>query len=241
MFDELRNPLTEGPKATPEKSLSFESAIQQSFPNLRMTGDRELPSDLFRDRFKYQGPHQEVASAERVFNWLDASESRTLIVSGPAGIGKSVLAWQVMSHIEDKQRVGILVSGADLVMNRALDPLQSYGRKLPYSSVTEVAGAFKKLTELREEYPQIGSQMVLIIDGVDPRQYNPSQMLEASPLISQIRKLGIKTIVMVNAESGREPAPTVEGYLKKLAPYAKDIQHIDLGYDRDGNRLISKR
>ena len=107
-----------------ERSLS---PAQSMFPEFALKDVRALPTDLHRDQFAFsKSTDASLTTAVRALNWLTGVGDNPLVISGPSGIGKSVLGWQIMNEADNRGLVPIMVSAADIVTGKSLDQLKTY-------------------------------------------------------------------------------------------------------------------
>lgn len=211
-------PQDQGTSVT-EISKEQRSNVQKEFPELAMTGQRALPTDLYRDQFSFKnGTDSDLTTASRTLNWATSWGQNPLVVSAPLGTGKSILAWQIMNEADNRGLVPIMVSAADIVTGLNLEKPDGFGRNLPFSPIGQLDAVIEKLHALRERGLKYEKSMVLIIDGIDPNSYNPEGRIGGTRLLKAIESLGIPVILNVESETYAVKGGSIDGYHRALNP-----------------------
>lgn len=211
---------------------------QQAFPELSMSGDRALPTTLFRDRFHAQDI--QYSSAERIVNWVTQFHP-TLVVSGCNGVGKSVLMWQVMQAAsENRSMVPLLISGPDLVAQQSLEkPYGAEGRAFPYSNFRDLRTFLDRLDDLKQRGYEYGRSMLVIIDGIDPAHYSPKTSA-AIQTLERMKSHHIHTILSVDSEQNIYQSGSPLEYQKRLNPEGISAAAVVLHSAGDSGRALTK-
>jgi hypothetical protein len=246
--------------SVPNKNVSSAATIttstaQKEFPELAMTGKRALPECFSQDQFKF--PLGTVSgldanrlersivdiglgltTSQRVLNWLDI-DNMPLVISGCKGIGKSVLAWQIMNEAHAKGIVPIMVTAPEFVLHQELPFEQKNG--LPYSQIKTLDDVIQKLKSLQGNGHVDGRSILLIIDGITPVSYNPDNHLGCQPSLRAIRSLGAKVILNIDSDQQLLKGNTIDEYQRFLNPDQYASQGLILTRDINLDKTLVRK
>lgn len=232
--------LEQRPQETTTETAAPLSRAQLALPEFAMDGERALPTKLYQERFTFENSaNTEVTCAQRALNWLTAFGQDPLIISGPQGIGKSILSWQIMSEADGRGLVPVMVDASSLVMNN--DHIVDRALAMPVSPLKDLVSLLHRV-EANQLGPHsdIGKSVVLIIDGADTSNYNPRQHPECFQMMRRIHDAGINVILNVDSDRSAITGGSLDGYQAFFNPDKRATTGLKLTYDREGERILKR-
>lgn len=228
------------------RSKDSASAIQRLLPHLSQNEYGKLPTTLHKDRFSGSielggAALDGLTTAGRIYNMHLASGTNPTIISGRAGIGKSVLSWQIMAEAEGHGKCSMMISAATLVMQRNIEAPSSGGTRLPHSNFETLEKTLAILT--RSENRHLASNLLLVVDGVDVDSggYSPSlQNTGVRSMLQRMGELGVSVILNVDSREGQLRTGLIESYARLLNPSGAATVGIRLLSDISGRGFLSR-
>jgi hypothetical protein len=240
MFDERADSLRQARSTKSNVEVSL-SPVQTVFPEFALKGDRVLPTDLHRDHFTFSKSTDAIlTTAERALNWLTGGGENPLVISGPSGIGKSVLGWQIMNEADNRGLVPIMVSAADIVTGKSLDQPNGFGRALPFTSIEKFESVLSNLEYYKSLGSDFGKSIVVIIDGIDPDSYHAESRPGGTRLLKAIQSHGMQVILNVDSDKNLVEGGSIDAYHRKLNPEGYATGALILGRDSNGKKIVDK-
>jgi hypothetical protein len=222
------------------KASTLTTAVQLEFPELAMTDKRALPGEFAKDQFKFPPDTQSsLTTSQRALNWLSYS-SAPLVISGATGVGKSVLAWQIMQEAFSRGQVPIMVTAPELILNRDLANEHNDKKGLPYSTINTLDNTLKQLSINQGMGLHYGKSVVLIIDGVTPDDYSPKSFVESFSKLNAIRNLELKVILNIDSDRQLLCGKTIIQYQEFLNPDKNASHVLILARDSQDNKVLTK-
>ena len=225
------------PNRHSEAQTAGDSAVQREFSQYAFSRHPSLPDSLSGDRFSFVGGAPDLSTASRVFN-LAISNENPFVISGPLGVGKSVLSWQVMKEADSRGYLPIMIYAPDLVKQGDTEPFHRGDSQLPLSKVGELSDVLSKLRILDGTDASYGRKILLVIDGIDPQHYNPIGN-PGSAVLRFVEEAGMKVILNVNSEGSALSGGTIDTYLSLLNP--KKYAIAGLALVSDGETRTAER
>jgi len=240
MFDEIAHSPRQVHSTNSNLDQSL-SPVQRIFPEFALKGDRVLPTDLCRDQFTFsKSTDANLTTAMRALNWLTEVGENPLVISGPSGIGKSVLGWQIMDEADNRGLIPIMVSAADVVTGQSLDKPNGFGRALPFTSIEKFESVLSNLEYYKSLGSDFGRSIVLIIDGIDPASYHAESRPGGTRLLKAIQSHGIQVILNVDSDQNLVTGGSIDAYHRKLNPEGHATGALTLGRDVNGKKIVDK-
>jgi hypothetical protein len=197
----------------------------------------DIPVDLHEARFSPTGPTpdtdcSQLSGIDRIYNLHKGWGDKLTVISGPEGVGKSVLCWKLMRMAEDNRRVGIMIPAASLVMQCNIEPHSGSAATPAYSTFDTLTDMLDTLERSRDK--SLARNVLLVIDGVDAAGgYALSgHHYGATGMLTRIKDLGIWVIITVDSPTAELQSPVLSPYYQALNPGGKATLGIQLTSDR---------